>query len=60
MERLQEDIQYAMSTRPEGTPIVLLNGKPALAVRSFIYGMVMGKGDVNAKLFSTLPPPPVP
>jgi serine/threonine-protein kinase len=59
-QRLQEDILYAMATRPEGTPIVLLNGKPALAVRSFIYGMVMSKGDPNAKLFASLPPPPTP
>ncbi len=59
-QRLQEDIQYALQTHPDGTPIVLLNGKPALPVRSFLYGMVMSKGDPNAKLFSSLPPPPTP
>lgn len=59
-QRLQEDLVYAMETHPDGTPIVLVNGKPTLAVRSFIYGMVMSKGDPNAKLFSSLPPPPTP
>ncbi len=59
-ERLQEDIAYAMSTNPDGTPILLLNGRVTPPARSFVYGMVMAKGDVNAKLFSKLPAAPTP
>ncbi len=56
--RLQEDIAYAMATNPDGTPILLLNGRVTPPARSFVYGMVMAKGDPNAKLFQQLPPPP--
>ena len=46
-----------MEFRPQGTPIVILNGRETPPTRSFLFGMVMAKGDAKAKFFQSLPPP---
>jgi protein-disulfide isomerase len=55
--RIDEDVAYAMLFNPKGTPVVLLNGRETLPVPPFLYGMVMSKGDADAKYFAKLPPP---
>lgn len=55
--RIDEDVAYAMLYNPSGTPIVLLNGKEAMPVSAFLYGMVLGGGDPQTKYFAKLPPP---
>ena len=49
------DIAWAMAYHLEGTPLVLINGKEALPVGPFLYGLAMSGGDANSKLFSKLP-----
>ena len=46
-----------MMFNPEGTPIVVLNGRSTLPTPSFLYGMAMAKGDADTRYFSRLPPP---
>jgi len=53
--RLDQDVAYATLFNPQGTPIVVLNGKETPPVPAFLYGMMMGKGDANTKYFAKLP-----
>jgi protein-disulfide isomerase len=55
-QRLQEDVAWATAYGADGTPLVLLNGKPAEPVGAFIFGMAMASGDANSKYFAKLPP----
>lgn len=57
--RLEEDIRYARSLGIQGTPLVLLNGRVAPPAPAFLMGMALAKGDVDARYFLQLPPPPV-
>lgn len=54
--KLQDDLRYAMLFEPDGTPVVLLNGRETLAAPHFLYGMVMSKGNAQARWFDALPP----
>ena len=58
--RVDEDVEYASLYNPEGTPLVLINGRETPPVPAFLYGMMMSKGDANTKYFAKLPPPPPP
>lgn len=54
-KKLSDDISYAMMYRPEGTPLLLLNGKETYPVAPFLFGMVLSGADANAKYFSAQP-----
>ena len=55
--KLKEDIAYAMQYNPKGTPLVLINGREATPIGSFLFAMAMTNGDPNSPAFSKLPPP---
>lgn len=55
--KLQEDISYAWKYKPEGTPLLVINGRPAAPVPPFLYAIVLAGGDLNAREFLTLPKP---
>ena len=50
--KLDEDIKYATLFNIKGTPLVLINGKPAPAYGPFLLGMVLGHGNVDSPVFS--------
>jgi serine/threonine-protein kinase len=56
-KKLDDDIAYAMMTDPEGTPIVLVNGKKANGFGPMLYALIMTKGTGQNPAFAALPPP---
>jgi serine/threonine-protein kinase len=54
--KLKEDLNYAALYEPDGTPLVLLNGRETMPAPPFLYGMVMSKADAQARWFDALPP----
>jgi serine/threonine-protein kinase len=54
---LNEDIVYAMQYSPEGTPLVLINGREAPAVGPFLLVMAMAEGKIDSPAFAGLPRP---
>lgn len=55
--KLQEDIQIASGLEPEGTPIVLVNGRLGTSFGPFLYAMVLTRGEADHPAFAALPPP---
>ncbi len=55
--KLKEDIDFAMEYQLEGTPLVVVNGKKATPLPSFLYAIVLAGGDPRHPAFSGLPPP---
>ncbi len=58
--RLNQDIEYAMRFQISGTPLILVNGKSSAPAPMFLLGLAIAKGDPNASVFDTFPPPPTP
>lgn len=56
-QRLQQDIQYAMAYKIEGTPLVLINGHEGTPIPAFLYALALSSGNANAPAFASLPPP---
>ncbi|HSP20148.1 MAG TPA: thioredoxin domain-containing protein, partial [Myxococcaceae bacterium] len=56
-EKLQEDIRYAGLYNPTGTPIVAINGKPAVPLPVFLYALTMASGDPTAPVLTSALPP---
>ncbi len=56
-KKLEEDLAYALKTDPEGTPIVLINGKKGNGFGAFLYAMIMTNGTGQHPAFKTLPKP---
>jgi serine/threonine-protein kinase len=54
-ERLQDDIQLALRYELDGTPLVLLNGRRAVAFAPFLYAMVLTGGNTDHPQFASLP-----
>ena len=54
--KLQEDIEYAALYEPEGTPVVLINGRAGTWFGPFLYAMVLTGGDAGHPAFASLPP----
>jgi serine/threonine-protein kinase len=54
---LNEDIAYAMQYSPEGTPLVLINGREAPPVGPFLLAMAMAEGKIDSPAFAGLPRP---
>ena len=55
--KLQDDIRYADLYNPTGTPIVVINGKPAYASPVFLYALTMASGDPTAPVLTSALPP---
>ena len=55
--RLREDIELAGRYRPDGTPLVLINGRQAVSVPPFLYAMVLVRGRAEHAAFTGLPAP---
>lgn len=59
-KKLADDIAYAKLYGIQGTPLVLVNGREAPPATAFLVALVFAKGDANAPIFDSLPPPPAP
>ncbi len=56
-KKLAEDIAFAKQHDLHGTPLVVVNGREAQAIPSFLYALIMADGDPNAAAFKVLPAP---
>jgi serine/threonine-protein kinase len=55
--KLQDDVQLALRYELDGTPLVLLNGRKAVAFPPFLYSLVLTRGSLEHPAFASLPPP---
>lgn len=55
--KLAADVDYAWHFEPEGTPLVLVNGREAPAFGPLLYALVLTGGDPDHPLLAELPPP---
>lgn len=55
--KLEGDVALAEQYEPEGTPIVLVNGRLGSAQPPFLYAIVLARGSPDHPAFSVLPPP---
>ena len=55
--KLQADIELAVRYQLDGTPLVVLNGRKAVAFPPFLYAMVLTNGATDDPAFSSLPQP---
>jgi len=55
--RLAEDVALARQYQPEGTPIVLVNGRLGSAFPPFLYAITLARGSPDHSAFKALPPP---
>ena len=55
--KMLEDILYAKQHDLRGTPLVIINGREAMANPTFLYALILASGDPNAEAFRALPPP---
>jgi hypothetical protein len=53
---LADDIALALRYEPDGTPLVLVNGKKASAFAPFLYALVLTGGRADDAAFAALPP----
>ncbi|KFA88966.1 thioredoxin domain-containing protein [Archangium violaceum] len=56
-KKLAEDIAYAQQHDLHGTPLVVINGREALPIPSFLYALIMSDGNPDAAAFKVLPAP---
>jgi Thioredoxin len=54
--KLADDIRYAGEFDPDGTPIVLVNGRLGSSFGPFLFAMVLTRGDATHPAFDALPP----
>jgi serine/threonine-protein kinase len=55
--KLEQDVALAVRYAPEGTPLVLINGRKGVSLPQFLYAMVLTKGDPDHPAFAGLPAP---
>jgi hypothetical protein len=55
--KLAGDVALAARYEPEGTPLVLVNGRLGAALPSFLYAIVLSRGSPDHPAFASLPPP---
>jgi protein-disulfide isomerase len=55
--RLEEDLALAARYKPEGTPLVVINGRKAPSYGPFLYAIILARGDASHPAFASLPPP---
>lgn len=53
---LKSDVEAALKTQPEGTPVVLINGKKGTGFGAFLFAMIVAGGNVDDPAFQMLPP----
>jgi len=58
--KLAADVDYAWHFEPEGTPLVLVNGREAPAFGPLLFALVLTGGDPDHPLLAELLPPPDP
>jgi protein-disulfide isomerase len=56
-DKLRQDVDYAWQYRPQGTPLVLINGRQGSAFESFLYAVILAGGRPDHPAFASLPPP---
>ncbi|MDY7094344.1 MAG: thioredoxin domain-containing protein [Acidobacteriota bacterium] len=56
-QSLEDDLAFAWQHTPRGTPLVLINGREAVAFGPFLYAMILAGGDLYHPAFEQLPPP---
>jgi uncharacterized membrane protein len=54
--KLADDIRLASVYQPEGTPLVLINGRRAVSFPPFLLAIVLTRGAADAPAFASLPP----
>lgn len=52
---LKSDVEAALKTNPEGTPVVLINGKKGTGFGAFLFAMIVAGGNVDDPAFQMLP-----
>ena len=55
--RLRSDIELASRYEPDGTPIVVVNGRRGTSFGPFLYALVLTRGSADHPAFASLPPP---
>ena len=55
--KLAADVAYAARFNPQGTPLVLVNGREAPAFGPFLLALALAGGNANHPAFATLPAP---
>jgi hypothetical protein len=53
--KLNEDVEYAKQHDLHGTPLVVINGREAMALAPFLYALVLADGNPDAAAFKVLP-----
>ena len=53
-EKLRDDIDWALEHRIRGTPLVLVNGRAAPASATFLYALILSRGDADHPVFQAL------
>jgi serine/threonine-protein kinase len=56
-KKLEEDLAYALRLNPEGTPIVMVNGKKANGFGPLLYALILTDGRGVHPAFARLPAP---
>lgn len=56
-DKLEDDIRFAAQYDPDGTPIVLVNGRKGTSFGPFLFAMVVSGGEASLPAFDMLPPP---
>lgn len=54
--KLEGDVALAEQYSPDGTPLVLVNGRLGSAMPPFLYAIVLARGSPDHPAFSVLPP----
>lgn len=54
--RLRADIDLASNYDPDGTPIVVVNGRRGTSFGPFLYALVLTRGSADHPAFASLPP----
>lgn len=56
-QKLDADVALASSFQPDGTPLVLVNGRRGTSFGPFLYAMILTRGEASHPAFDALPPP---
>ncbi|HVS03237.1 MAG TPA: thioredoxin domain-containing protein, partial [Thermoanaerobaculia bacterium] len=56
-QQLAADVDYAWFFEPDGTPLVLVNGRRGTSFGPFLYAMVLTGGSAEHPALTALPPP---
>ncbi|MEE8312819.1 MAG: thioredoxin domain-containing protein [Myxococcota bacterium] len=54
LEKLRDDIDWALEHRIRGTPLVLVNGRTVPASPTFLYALILSRGDADHTAFQAL------